>query len=273
MNGAGRTHGAVFVSALSCTAIKGTRVREVQQLQLDVTGARGDRRFYVIDERDRMRNGKQIGALQAVVADFTQATGTLVLRFPDRDPVTGAIELGDDVHTRFFSRERDDRLVLGPWSDALSQFTGQALRLVATDSAVDRGASGGAALVARASLRRLAEIAQAAGADCGETESIDWRRFRMLIEADGLSAHAEDSWVGERVRVGEAVIRWEGHIGRCLVTGRDPESGVTTLPTLDLLGRYRRELDATEPLPFGIHGEVLEPGRVCVGDPIEILSP
>jgi uncharacterized protein YcbX len=127
--------GDLVVSRLSYTAVKGTRVQEVQQLDLDLTGARGDRRFYVIDDRERMRNGKQIGALQAVVADFAHESGTLSLRFPDRGAVSGAVELGAEVRTRFFSRERDDRLVLGPWSQALSEFTGQPLRLVATDSA------------------------------------------------------------------------------------------------------------------------------------------
>lgn len=254
---------AYTVSGLSCTAVKGTRLREFEQLDLDLTGARGDRRFYVVDARDRMRNGKQIGPLQQVVADFAEETGSLELRFPDRPPVVAEVALGPPIHARFFSRERDDRLVLGPWSRALSEFTGQELRLVATDSAVDRGTRGGASLVSRASLARLAEI--------GDQDSVDWRRFRMLIEADGLSAHAEDEWVGHLVRVGGVVIRWHGHVGRCLVTGRDPDTGVPTLPTLDLLGRYRRELDSTEPLPFGIHGEVLEPGRVCVGDPIELL--
>jgi hypothetical protein len=252
------------VSGLSCTPVKGTRVREVGQLDLDVTGARGDRRFYVIDDRDRMRNGKQIGELQQVLADFAEETGSLELRFPDRPPVGASVELGAPVHTLFFSRERDDRLVVGPWSSALSDFTGVPLRLVATDSAVDRGRQGGASLISRASLARLAEI--------GAHQTVDGRRFRMLIEADGLTAHGEDEWVGSLVRVGGAIVRWHGHVGRCLVTGRDPETGVTTLPTLDLLGSYRRELDATEPLPFGIHGEVVDPGRVCVGDPIVPLA-
>ena len=38
-----------------------------------------------------------------------------------------------------------------------------------------------------------------------------------------------------------------------------------------LIGAYRRELDSTEPLPFGIYGEVLEGGAVSVGD--EVTGP
>jgi uncharacterized protein YcbX len=57
-------------------------------------------------------------------------------------------------------------------------------------------------------------------------------------------------------------------VGRCLITSRDPESGRIDLPTLDILRTYRRDLDATEPLPFGIYGSVLEPGTVRVGDAV-----
>ncbi len=92
----------------------------------------------------------------------------------------------------------------------------------------------------------------------------------MLIEIDGVAAHEEDGWVGRRVRIGAAVVVMHGHVGRCLVTSRDPETGEVDLPTLDMLGGYRRDLDTTEPLPFGIYGEVLEPGRVSVGDAVAL---
>lgn len=277
----------VVVSGLSVAAVKGTRLRDASALELTRDGARGNRRFYVIDERDRMLNGKQLGVLQTVEADFSPETGLLTLRFSGGatadaaaggaaggpvdgavdgavgEMVVGTVELGDVVSTRFFSRPREDRLVVGPWAAALSELAGQPLRLIATGSAVDRGRRGAASLASRASLGRLAE---AAG------EDVDARRFRMLVEVDGLAAHAEDEWVGTRTRVGGAVIRWHGHVGRCLVTGRDPESGEANLPTLDLLGTYRRGVASTEPLPFGIYGEVLAPGRVSLGDAVVPLD-
>src|SRR5205085_10452343 len=100
----------------------------------------------------------------------------------------------------------------------------------------------------RASLLRLAEVAS--------EPSVDPRRFRMLIEIEGVDAHEEDHWVGASFRVGGAVVRWTGHVGRCLITSRDPDTGVIDLPTLHILGDYRRGLDTTERLAFGIYGEV-----------------
>ena len=250
---------SVTVTALYTAAIKGTRVRSVEQVLLDERGAAGDRKFFVADERDRMRNGKQLGSLQAVVASF--ADSRLTLEFPDGSVVDGEVELGEPVTAQFFSHQVTGRLVLGPWSQALSEFCGQPLRLLESGSAVDRGAKGPVSLVSRGSLRRLGEQAG--------TEPFDVRRFRMLIEIDGVAPHAEDGWLGQRLQVGSAVLRFDGNVGRCLVTGRDPETGDVDTGTLDLLRDYRTGLETTEPLPFGVYGRVLRPGTVRVGDTLE----
>jgi uncharacterized protein len=256
--------GAATVTVLSVTPVKGTRLRAVDEIALGPTGARGDRRFFLIDENSRMLNGKVIGELQEIIAGFDSDAERLTLEFPDGKVVSDTIVGGPSVTARFFSREREDQLVVGPWSAAISEHIGRPLRLVMTDSAVDRGAKGAASLVSSGSLWRLAQERGAA--------AIDARRFRMLIEVDGLDPHAEDAWVGRQVRVGAALIRFEGHIGRCLITSRDPDTGSVDLPTLELLRAYRGELDSTEPLPFGIHGSVLEPGVVRIGDPVELVG-
>lgn len=249
----------VTVTALSYTPVKGTRLHRAERLELDQGGVPGDRRFYVIDERGRMLNGKQLGELSSVVADVDGAGGDeLALRFPDGRVVRGPVREGARVETRFYSRPRGARLVEGPWAGALSEHVGTPVRLVATGGAVDRGARGGVSLISRASLARLAEEAS--------VEELDARRFRMTVEVDGLEAHGEDAWVDGLVRVGEAVVRFHGHVGRCLITSRDPETGVIDVPTLDALAAYRGNIETTEPLAFGIYGEVLEPGIVAVGD-------
>jgi hypothetical protein len=253
---------SVTVTALYTTAVKATRLRSVEQVVLDERGAAGNRRFFVVDERDRMINSKVLGSLQTVVASLDGAR--LTLEFPDGSMVDGQVELGEPLTAQFFSHQLTGRLVNGPWAQALSDHTGRTLRLVEAGSAVDRGAAGPVSLISRGSLQRLAEQA--------ETDSVDARRFRMLIEVDGVEPHAEDRWLGQRLQVGDAVLRFDGHVGRCLITQRDPETGEVTLPTLNLLRAYRSELESTEPLPFGIYGRVLRPGTVTVGDTVEPLA-
>ncbi|MGI8411222.1 MAG: MOSC domain-containing protein [Solirubrobacteraceae bacterium] len=251
---------AIAVTRLSITAVKGTRLRKVDRILLQRSGVRENRRFYVIDARDRMLNGKQLGDLQSIVASYSDPERRLALKLPDGEVVQGEVQPGALVSPRFFSRTVEARLVPGPWSAALSDLAGRPLRLVEADeqSSVDRGRRGSVSLISRASLARLAF-------EGGET-AVDARRFRMLIEIDGIGAHVEDAWVGRNARIGGALVAWRGHVGRCLVTSRDPDTGAIDLPTLDVLGRYRRDADCTEPLAFGIYGEVLEEGPVAVGD-------
>jgi uncharacterized protein len=252
----------ITVTGLALTAVKGMRLREVDSIQLSETGALGNRRFYVIDDRGRMVNGKVVRNLQVVVPDYDAEAGVLTLAFPDGTDVGGAVAYGETLTSKFFSGVRESREVTGPWAAALSEFFGRPLRLAATDTAVDRGLRGAASIISRASLRRLAEQA--------ERDWVDTRRFRMLIEIDGVRAHEEDRWVGRRVRVGESVLEMHGHVGRCLITSRDPDTADVDLPTLDLLASYRGDEDSTEPLPFGIYGGVLEGGSVRLGDPVSV---
>jgi uncharacterized protein YcbX len=250
----------ISVRGLAVTPIKGTRLLDVERITVDRYGVRENRRFFLIDDRDRMVNGKHLGELSTVVADYSERERRLRIEFPDGRALEDDVRHDGSVTARFYSGAREGRLVSGPWSEALTAHTGQNLRLVEAgdEGAVDRGAAGAASLISLASLLRLAEAA-------GQGD-VDVRRFRMLIEVDGLDAHEEDAWVGRTVNVGEALIGFEGHVGRCLITSRDPDTGTVDLPTLDILREYRGELETTEPLPFGIYGRVLKPGTIRVGD-------
>ena len=251
------------VAALQTTPVKGLRIVRRDAIELTAQGVADDRRFYLVDERGRMVNGKQTGALQEVVA--TLGDDELTLAFPDGTRVAGPVALaGEPLATTFFSRPTPAQELLGDFGAALSAHVGRRLRVVegVHRKALDRGRGGAASFISRASLQAIERLAG---------EPVDARRFRMLVEVDGLAeAHEEDTWVGRSLRVGAALVRVRGHVGRCLITQRHPESGTTDVPMLDLLRSYRGGLDTTEPLAFGVYGEVLEAGRVAVGDPIAL---
>jgi uncharacterized protein YcbX len=253
---------AAHVSGLATTPVKSTRIAPVQSIDLDELGARGNRSFCVIDAAGRMLNAKRQAKLQSVCSSYDPETGRLALEFPDGSRVEHTVEYGTELSIRFFSHVSNARLLVGPWAQALSDHIGTPLRLVEPEVGVDRGADGSVSVISRASLAHFAQVA--------EKESVDPRRFRMLIEIDGVGPYAEDSWIGRTLRIGSAVVSINGNVGRCLVTGLDPETGVRTLPTLDLLGSYRTTVDTTEPLPFGVFGSVVSPGTVSIGDPITV---
>ena len=257
---------AVEVKGLAITPIKGTRLRAVDSVQLERGGVRENRRFFLIDDKGEMVNATHLGGLNAIVSDYDDRTRRLSVEFPDGRVLADEVRLGDQLTTHFYGEPAPAKLVSGEWSEAISEHVGQALRLVEAgeDGAVDRGPVGAVTLISRASLGRLAEQA--------DQSSVDVRRFRMLIEVDGIGPHEEDAWVGRTVRVGDAVLRGRGHVGRCVITNRDPETGEITLQTLKILGTYRRDLDTTEPVAFGIYGEIVEPATIRVGDPVEVVD-
>ena len=84
------------------------------------------------------------------------------------------------------------------WSEALagvlSDLIGRPVRVVEAgeEGAADGGPNGAVSLISRASLERLASE--------GDLDGIDGRRFRMLLEVEGLDAHAEGTrgWARRR---------------------------------------------------------------------------
>lgn len=252
------------VAWISIAPVKALALVHRDEVELEPFGVRENRRFYLVDDEGRMVNGKVAGTLVQVVPGYDDRLGRLALRFPDGAVVEGDVEVGDAVTTDFFGRPVDGRFVVGSWSDAFSEYAGRPLRLVRLEhpgDGTDRGPGAGVSLVATSSLMTLAE---AAG-----VERVDGRRFRMLFGVDGVPAHAEDGWLGRRIRMGEAVVVPRGNVGRCAVTTQDPDTGVPDLDTLRVLGEYRGDIETTERLPFGVWGEVVEPGRVRVGDRVD----
>ena len=235
----------------------------VDTVDLESTGIRGDRRFHLVSDAGILINGKRAPRLLAVRPEV--AGERLVLRFPGGVVVEGEVALAERVETNFYGRPVAGRIVEGPWGDALSKLAGMQLRLVRTEregDGHDRGPEAGVSLVSTASLEALRAAA-------GVARAVDGRRFRMTIGVDGVEPHAEDGWLGGRVRVGRAVIMPRGNTGRCAVTTLDPARGVRDLDTLGAIAAYRTEVATTEPLPFGVWCEVLEPGPVALGDSVE----
>jgi MOSC domain-containing protein len=253
---------SAYVSGLATTAVKSTRLATVDHVELNALGACGNRAFCVIDGRDRMVNAKNFPKLQTVLSSYDLEAGELALTFPDGTVTRAPLRHGEQLTISFFSQPCPARLVLGPWASALSDYIGAPLRIVEPEVGVDRGRDGGVSLISRASVEHLAEVA--------ETDSVDVRRFRMLIEVEGLMPYEEDTWVGRKVTIGPARVAFRGNIGRCAVTTRDPDTAVADLPTLKLLASYRRVMLSTEPIPFGIYGEVLDPGPVRLGDSVAL---
>jgi uncharacterized protein YcbX len=89
-------------------------------------------------------------------------------------------------------------------------------------------------------------------------------RFRpnLLVEASG-GDFPEDAWVGRALRIGGLRMRVDQRDKRCVMVTIDP---VTLHRNRAILRAIARERDAR----LGVYGSTVEPGRVAVGDPVEL---
>ena len=245
--------------------VKGMGLHSVTQLDVGVAGAQGDRVFVVADARCHLVNGKRLGLLVQITAALEN--GLLHLGFPGGVAVSAVPQDGPPGVLIAYGRERPAAPVIGPWREALSDFAGmevQLMRPLLPGDGIDRRRRGAVTLLGEASLASLA-----AGAGWA---ALDARRFRMTVGLEGLPAYAEEAWIGGEVAVGEAVIAVGGHVGRCAVTTQDPDTGRPDLTTLHQLRAQRSDVETDEPLPFGVWGSVVQPGRIHLGDPAQRLA-
>jgi uncharacterized protein YcbX len=252
------------VARICIAPVKSLHVVSPGEVDLTHAGVVGDRRFWLVDVNRRLANGKDHPELMRVRPEWDEVSHRLSLAFPDGSIVDGEVEPGEPFAADLYGTPHPSRLVPGPWQEALSDFVGEPLTLLwseggAQDRGNDRG--GWASLISHGSLEQLR--AEAAAAD-----EVDGRRFRMLFEIEGVEPHEEDTWLGNRVAIGDAVIVPLGDVGRCVVTTCDPDTGVSDFDTLKLLAGYRRE-GVTEPLPFGVYCDVAVAGCVRVGDAVQ----
>jgi uncharacterized protein YcbX len=257
------TEGPGRVAWIAIAPVKSMALAFLDEAQLGHAGIAGDRAFALVDSAGRLVNGKRAGVLATVRVAIDPAAGTLTLHLPTGETASGRPILGDPIEAIFFGHPRPARIVDGPWSAALSTWSGHDLRFVAmpVGDGLDRGPS--ATLVSTAALGALAAVR-------GGTEPLDRRRFRMTFGIDGIEAYAEDRWIGRRVRIGAAVVQVAGNVGRCAVTTHDPDTGRPTFDTLHALQQGRGHLPASEPLPFGVWSDIVQPGRVALGDEVTV---
>jgi uncharacterized protein len=94
---------------------------------------------------------------------------------------------------------------------------------------------------------------------------MDRRRFRPNILVSGTTADAERSWPGKRLRIGKAIIGVASLRQRCVMTTYDPD---TQAQDVSVLRRIVRERGGR----LALDCSVIEPGRVALGDPVEVLE-
>jgi uncharacterized protein len=251
----------VVVSQLNVAPVKGLRLMPAAQLQIEPSGAVGDRAFMVVDEDGGLMETTRTPALLQVVPRWDGSSAELTLRFPDGSEVTAVPAPGEPATTGLYDGRRvSGRIVSGPHSEALSEHLGRAVRLLALDGEEIGTDDAPLTLMSTASVAALGEALEGGAPDP--------RRFRMTITVDGVEAWEEHGWAGRELDIGKVRVRVAEPVPRCVVTTRDPERGHRDVPVLQTLAALRGKKNVT----FGVSCEVVRPGLVRRGDQVVVLG-
>ncbi|MFD1703169.1 MOSC domain-containing protein [Methylopila henanensis] len=93
---------------------------------------------------------------------------------------------------------------------------------------------------------------------------VDPLRFRGNIEIAGADAWAELGWVGRELRIGDVRLKVTDRTVRCAATEVDPTTAERDLPIPRTLMKTLGHADC------GVYAEVVAPGRIAVGDTVEL---
>lgn len=250
------------VARFSIAPVRSLGLEHPDEIELTEVGVVEDRRFFLADDTNRLVDRLVVGELVQIATHTDAGATRLRLAFPDGTVIDDEVTLGEAIETPIHGRTGVGHVVLGDWSAALSEFCERAIRLVRCDRPGGTRAGNPTSLVTDGSIAELASHAGVSG--------VDARRFRMLVEVEGAASHEEDTWIGHRVSLGEAILAVTEQDARCAITTQDPDTGVRDLDTLRTLIAYRG-LREGKYADFGVLADVVRPGRVRVGDEVALV--
>ena len=262
------------VEALHWYPVKGMRGRPGTRTDVALHGISGDRRWMVVDADGHFLTQRQLPDMARL--DAEPVADGLVLRHGDgvcpvRRPVADAVRLSVTIW-----RDVAPALAADDASAAwLSARLGRSCRLVYMDDErarpVDPGFGEAGDHVGFADAYPLLATSEASlsALNAALAVPVPMDRFRPSVTISGLAAWSEDRW--RRVRIGAMTFRAPRPCTRCVVVTRDQRTGLSPEPgePLRTLGRLNRH---AEGIVFGANLIPEAPGRLAVGDPVEVLD-
>jgi uncharacterized protein YcbX len=251
------------VAQFSIAPVRSLGLQHPTEIDVTEVGVVEDRRFFLSDDQNRLVDRIIVGRLVQVETTTDPAATRLWMRFPDGTVIEDEVHLGEAVETPIHGRTGVGRVVIGPWADKLAEIAGRPIRVIRCDRPGGTRRGNPTSIVSDGSLRELARQSR--------VDAVDGRRFRMLINLEGAEAHEEDTWIGRRIGLGDAVLQVTKPDARCAITTQDPDTGMRDLDTLRTIIGYRG-LREGKHADFGVLADVVTPGRIRVGDTVTPLD-
>ncbi len=251
----------ITVKEITIAPVKATALVRPPSVRVAERGILEDGRFLVINGDGRMVTSREVGPLALVRSEYQPEPERLTLSLPDGRKAEGPVTLGESAEGLVFRTPFQGCVLAGDWNTLLSEFCGQSLRIVRTETPGQCVDIAPLSLLSEASVDELNRRG-------GEHGSFESARFRPNLLLSGCAPHEEDEWVGRRVRIGqELVLQVTIRDARCAQTNLNPRTGKNDADTLRALASYRRE---DGKVWFGIYASVERPGAVRVGDEVRV---
>jgi uncharacterized protein YcbX len=272
---------AARIASIHVYPLKACRAVDVGQARVEPWGLAGDRRWLLVERTGRFISQREEPTLALVTVRYADGCGTITVSAAGHQAqsVAAPSEAGGAEMLRVTVWDEPVlAAAAGCQADAwFSRYLGRPVRLVYLDDptrrAVDQdyGAAGDVVsfadgypllLTSTSSLDVLCDWLVSSG-----DEPVPMNRFRPSVVVAGADPWAEDGW--SRVRIGGVSFRVAKPCGRCVVTTIDQATAERGRQPLMMLGRRRR---FGQELVFGQNLIPDTPGRIQVGDPVEILE-
>jgi uncharacterized protein YcbX len=252
--------------------LKSGRGVDVDAMELDRFGPRGDRRWMLVNESGRFVSQREMGAMTGLSAEpladglrLAMGEQSIEVAIPAGDKPL-LVDIWDDQVPA-----RDAGPAVAGW---LEQVFERPLRLVymgedchrlvderyARDGETVSFADGFPLLLVSASA--LEEL------NSRLTQPVGLDRFRPNLVVEGCKAHAEDGW--RRIRIGDVEFEVAKPCARCAVPALDQRTGEKHPELLRALAGYRRREDRQ--VYFGQNLLYRGGGSLRVGDQVEVLD-
>ncbi len=242
--------------------VKSAQGHRVDDLQVDARGVVGDRRWAVIDESDgRLASAKRYSALLHASVDGDH----LVLPDGDRVPL-----VDDESSRAALSAWLGGRFRLAESTPATSVEYQMTFDPPDDDAELFSIPAPPGTFLDLAPVHLLTTGTLGACAVARPDLDFDVRRFRpnLVVDTGEQELFAEQAWVGRRLRVGGVELAVDSPTVRCAMPLR-------AQPGLDRqaeLFAALNELNGVFPNHLGVYCSVVHPGRVAVGDSVEVLD-
>lgn len=265
------------VASLHIHPVKSMKALDVAVLDLQPDGARHDRQWLVIDERNAPVSIKDMGAMVLVRAWVEGATLCLAAEGRGECRVATSESVGTPLRVTVCDAGVDVVEVSHGASRWLSEVLGNPVRLVRKSEAAIRHPGYGIPALYQLGFADLAPLLVATTSSLADLNArlpspVTMERFRPNIVIEGASAWDEDTW--QTLSVGGVELECVMPDIRCAVVNVDPSTGSGSAEPLATMASFRRREKPFPGVYFGMYFRYA-PGAVAAierGAEVRVLA-